>query len=167
MKLVDVASLSTRVTNVSGRNAKIGLLADVLRRLEGPEIEIGVAWLSGHLRQGRIGLGPAVVRRAWKAAAAAPEPSLEVVEVDETFSRIEATTGSGSAARRAALLAELLGRTTREEADFLARLVLGELRQGALAGLMEEAVARAIGVPGAEVRRAAMLAGDLEAVARA
>jgi len=167
MRLAEIASLSTRVTAASSRNAKIAMLAEVLGRLEGAEIEVGVAWLSGHLRQGRIGLGPAVVRGAWKGATVADEPTLTVLEVDETFARLEGTSGAGSAARRGALLADLLGRATREEADFLARLVLGELRQGALVGIMEEAVARAVGVPGAEVRRAAMLAGDLEAVARA
>jgi len=167
MLLADLATLSGRIAGTSGRNAKLGLLAEVLRRLEGAEIEIGVAWLSGHLRQGRIGLGPAQVRAAWKQHTPAVEPTLTVLETDETFTRIEATTGAGSTARRGELLGGLLARATSDEAEFLAKLVLGELRQGALAGLMEEAVARAIGVPGAELRRAVMLAGDLEAVARA
>ena len=166
MLLVDLATLSARVAAASARTVKIGLLADTLSRLAGAEIGVGVAWLSGHLRQGRIGLGPALVRAAWKTAAAA-EATLTVLEVDETFARIEETTGAGSTARRGGMLSALLSRATREEADFLARLVLGELRQGALAGLMEEAVARATGLPAVEVRRAAMLAGDLEAVARA
>ena len=74
---------------------------------------------------------------------------------------IQLTTGSGSAAARRGLLEGLLGRATKREADFVRRLLTGELRQGALAGLMIDAVAKAAGVPPALARRALMLSGDL------
>src|SRR5205823_4697577 len=92
----------------------------------------------------------------------------DVAEVDAAFDRIAAAAGRGSASPgRAELLRQLLGRATRDEQDFLSRLLFGELRQGALEGVLVEAVARAGGVDAARVRRAAMLAGDLAPVAQA
>src|ERR687895_285969 len=76
-----------------------------------------------------------------------------------TASREVAATASRS--RKVAILAELLGRATEQEADFVKRLFTGELRQGALAGLMVDAIAKAAGVSGEIARRALMLSGDL------
>src|SRR3954469_1807544 len=129
----------------------------------GPEeIELGVAYLSGELRQRQIGVGWASLRDRPPAAA---EASLTLVDVDAGCERIGAATGAGSQAARRAALAELFGRATEPEQQFLVRLLLGDLRQGALAGVMTEAVARAAGVPLKTVRRALMLRADLGAVA--
>jgi DNA ligase 1 len=84
-----------------------------------------------------------------------------ITELDRTITAVQGTTGSGSAAARKRVLGELLSRTTEQEADFVKRLFTGELRQGALAGLMVDAIARAAGVPGPLARRALMLSGDL------
>jgi DNA ligase-1 len=166
MRLADLVTTSRTVTETRSRSAKTAALADLLRRLGPEEVDPAVAWLSGHLRQGRIGLGPAAVRDA-SPGTAAPEPALTVGEVDAAFDRIAGTSGPGSTAERARLLSGLLARATAEEQAFLVRLIFGELRQGALAGLMAEALAAAAGVPADEVRRALMLAGKLPAVARA
>ena len=169
MRLADLVATSLRVTETRSRLEKTAALGDLLRRLgaEGEEeIDIAVAFLSGHLRQGRIGLGGAAVRNAQPESAAA-EPSLTLGEVDAAFERIAATTGSGSTAERSRLLSGLLARGTRDEQDFLVRLIYGELRQGALAGLMAEALAVAAEVPADEVRRALMLAGELPSVVKA
>jgi ATP-dependent DNA ligase I len=166
MRLADLVATSQAVGETRSRSAKIAALADLLRRLGPDEIDIAAAWLSGHLRQGRIGLGPAAVRGASLEAPAA-EPSLSLVEVDTTFDRIAGVSGSGSTAERAGLLSGLFAWATAEEQSFLARLIFGELRQGALAGIMADALASAAEVPAEEVRRALMLAGELPAVARA
>jgi DNA ligase-1 len=166
MRLADLAATSRRVAETRSRSEKIGALADLLKRLAPEEIDIAVAFLSGHLRQGRIGLGGAAVRNSMPGTAA-PEPSLTLGEVDATFESIAGVTGAGSTAARARLLSDLVSRGTREEQDFLVRLIFGELRQGALAGLMAEALAMAAEVPADEVRRALMLAGELPSVARA
>ena len=166
MRLADLVTASRRVSETRSRLEKISVLGDLLRRLAPEEIDIAVAFLSGHLRQGRIGLGGAALRSASPETAAA-EPSLTLGEVDASFERIAGTTGSGSTAERGRLLSGLLSRATREEQDFLVRLIFGELRQGALAGLMAEALAAAAEVPADEVRRALMLAGELPEVARA
>ena len=113
-----------------------------------------------------MGLGPTTIWQA-KTTTAADQPTLTLVEVDETFTRIAAAKGSGSAAERSRLLRELLHRATRDEQDFLVRLLTGELRQGALEGILLEAVARATNVPAAAVRRATMMAGALAPVAHA
>jgi DNA ligase-1 len=166
MRLADLVTTSLRVAETRSRSEKTGALADLLRRLSPDEIDVAVVWLSGNLRQGRIGLGGAAVRDS-RPGTAAGEPSLTLGEVDATFERIASTTGAGSTAARVEMLRELLARATREEQDFLVRLIYGELRQGALAGLMADALAMAAGLPAADVRRALMLAGELTAVARA
>ncbi|MEA2602481.1 MAG: ligase 1 [Acidobacteriota bacterium] len=166
MRLADLVATSRRVAETRSRSEKTGALADLLRRLSPEEIDVAVAWLSGNLRQGRIGLGGAAVRDARPGTAAA-EPSLTLGEVDSTFERIAATTGAGSTAARVGMLGNLLARATGEEQDFLIRLIYGELRQGALAGLMADALAAATELPAGDVRRALMLAGELPAVAKA
>jgi DNA ligase-1 len=165
--LADLVAASARVGATRARSEKTAHLAALLRRLEPREVEVAVAFLSGRLRQGRIGLGWAALREARAAARPADSPALQLLEVDAVFDRVAAVSGRGSAGERARLLGELFSRATGEEQDFLVRLVLGELRQGALAGLMEEALAQAADVPAAEVRRALLLAGDLQAVAKA
>jgi DNA ligase-1 len=166
MRIADLAATSAALAATSKRTEKTERLAALLRTLTPDEIVPAVALLSGALRQGRIGLGPALVRAATSQAQAA-EPTLNVLDVDRAFDRLAAMTGAGSAGARREALGELMRAAMAAEADWLARVLLGEVRQGALAGLMEEAVARAATLPPAEIRRAAMLGGDLGAVARA
>jgi DNA ligase 1 len=166
MLLHELVEVSRRVTQTSSRLRKIEELSELLRRLEPTEIEVGVAYLSGELRQGRIGIGPAALRTAL-GARPAPAPALALLEVDRAFREMAGDTGSGSQQRRSTHLAALFGRATEEEQEFLVRLITGELRQGALQGLLAEALARASGLGRAEVRRALMNAGDLGPVAKA
>src|SRR5436309_12543330 len=142
MRLADLVITSRRVSETRSRLEKIAELSDLLRRLGSQEIDIAVAFLSGHLRQGRIGLGGAAIRSAMPGTAAA-EPSLTLGEVDASFDRIANTTGSGSTAERGRLLSGLLARATREAQDSLVRPPLGAPRQGALAALTAEAPAAA------------------------
>ncbi len=164
MLLAALAAVSRRVGELSSRNAKIAQIAGLLRRLAPHELEIGASWLSGTTRQGRSGIGYALIRDARPAAFAA-RPSLTLTEVDAALARIAVTRGPGSAKARLDLLAGLFSRATQGEYDFLTRLLLGELRQGALEGLMIEAVAAAAGVPTTAVRRAAMVGGGVALVA--
>jgi DNA ligase-1 len=163
--LAHLVAVSRAVGATRARSEKIARLAEFLRRLETGEVATALAWLSGRLRQRRVGLGPAALREA--RAAPAPVPALALREADAVFERIAAAGGRGSAAERARLLAELFARATAPEQELLARLVVGELRQGALEGILLEAVARAAEVPAAELRRAVMLAGDLAEVGSA
>ena len=166
MQLYDIVTTSRSVRETRARSDKIRHLAACLRRLEPDEIETAVALLSGEPRQGRIGLGPATLHAAMPPDAA-PAPELTLAEVDTTLGRIAQTSGAGSAAGRARLVGELFARATRDEQDFLLRALLGELRQGAVEGLMAEAVAQAAELPIGEIRRALMVSGDLRAVAMA
>jgi DNA ligase-1 len=166
MELTDLVLTSRRVGEVAGRLAKIEQLAACLRRAGREETDIAVAWLSGEPRQGRIGVGYAALRKVM-AEAAAPSPRLTLVEVDAALDRAQQPRGAGAAADRLRVLRQLFAQATREEQEFLARLLLGELRQGALEGLMIEAVARAAEIPVADIRRAVMLTGTLAPVARA
>ena len=150
----------------SSKLTKIGLLADLLRRLAPEEIEIAIGFLSGEARQGRIGIGGATI---WTAKDVAPfdAPVLTLHDVDDAFTQLATVKGSGSAVVRQQRLRDLLGRATRAEQDFITRLLFGELRQGALEGILVEAVAKASGIGGAAIRRAVMMAGALAPVARA
>jgi ATP-dependent DNA ligase I len=157
--LAEVVTASRNVGGTSSRSGKIAILAELLRRLEPSEVAIAVGLLSGVPRQGRVGIGYASVFGIEQQPAA--EPSLTVVDLDLAIGELQATTGTGSGRRRRRLLEELLGRATGDEAAFVKRLFTGELRQGALAGLMADAIAKAAGVPAELVRRALMLSGDL------
>ena len=167
MKLLDLARASAEVARTPARLEKVARLAEALRALLPEERRTGASWLAGDLPQGRIGLGPAVLHAALQGVPPATSPSLEVSDVDAALAAVGAARGSGSGGERRRLLEALIARATEEERDFLARLVLGELRQGALEGVLVDAVARASGAPGAEVRRAAMMAGSLADVAAA
>ncbi|WP_437575373.1 ATP-dependent DNA ligase [Sorangium sp. So ce887] len=167
MLVSDLVATSDRVAATSSRLEKIGALAGLLRRLSPEEVQIGVDWLAGRLRQGRIGFGPSLVTEARRAGPSATEPTLTLGEADAVFSEIARISGPGSAGQRRAALGGLLARATELERDFFARLLVGELRQGALEAVMIEAVARAAGLPPASLRRAVMLAGDAAEVAKA
>jgi ATP-dependent DNA ligase I len=162
--LAELAEVSRAVAATRARLAKIEALAAALRAATPDEAPIAVAYLSGELPQRQIGVGWAALRQAPPPAAG---PSLTLTDVDEAFTAIGALAGKGSAASRKALVGELLAAATKDEQYFLVRLLSGELRQGALDGVMTEAVARAAAVPVAQVRRAVMLRGSLPAVAEA
>jgi ATP-dependent DNA ligase I len=179
--LSDLVRTSEAVSLASGRRVKIDEIAGLLRRAAPEEIPVAVAFLSGELRQRQIGVGYAALGGLLRpggrepagdapdggpAADPGPRP-LTVAETDSVFAAIGATTGAGSQAGRRRLLGTLFARATPAEQSFLTRLLAGELHQGALEGVMTEAVARAAGVDAAEVRRALMLGGSLPAVAEA
>ncbi len=166
MLLADVAATSRQVGDISARRTKVALIAELLNRAKADptQVAIVVSWLSGELPQRQIGVGWAALR---SLPPAATHPSLEVKSVDAIFSEIGAIAGKGSQARRTKRVTGLFAAATEAEQTFLRRLLSGELRQGALTGVMADAVAAATGIPLAAVRRAAMLAGDLPAVAAA
>jgi DNA ligase-1 len=166
MRLMELVSTSRSVAESSGRLQKIDHLASLLKQVPPDELEIAIAFLSGSARQGAIGAGRVLIMEA-RDVASSDSPTLSLADVDQAFARIAAASGPGSAAAKAGALRDLLSRAVPAEQEFLVKLVFGELRQGALEGVLVEAVARASGIAAARVRRAAMLAGDLAPVARA
>jgi DNA ligase 1 len=161
--LADLVATSATLSATSSRKAKVAALADLLRALAPDEIAVAVAFLTGVPRQGRIGVGWARVGALQGRAAS---PSVSIGDLDDALTRLEACVGAGSEARRGEIIDELGDATTDAEAAFVRALLTGELRQGALAGLMTDAIAAAADVPAALVRRAAMLSGDLPDTAR-
>jgi DNA ligase 1 len=162
MLLSDLVAVSKAVSETRARSVKIELLAETLRRLTSDEAPVAVSFLTGKPRQDRLGVGWATVYGV--DSAAADDPSLEVLGVDGVLEELAATSGSGSKQRRETLLDELFSAATPEEQKFLQGLILRNLRQGALEGVMADAVAVALGVEADRVRRAAMLEGDLVSV---
>ena len=160
MRLQELVDVSNGVAQLRGRLEKTAKLADLLKRLEPREIGIGVTYLCGSLPQGRMGVGWSTVAQA-RSTAPSPIPSLELTDVESVFGQISAATGAGSSKRRATLLTDLFQRATAEEQEFLVRLLSGDLRQGALEGVLTEAVAKAGGADPELVRHAAMMCGDL------
>jgi DNA ligase-1 len=168
VQLLDVATASAEVGATSARLAKIARIAELLSRAgtkaDPRLVAVVVSWLSGELPQRQIGVGWASLRSLPPPAV---EPSLTVLGVDAAFTEIGRVSGKGSQARRAELVSGLFAAATEDEQTFLRRLLGGELRQGALVGVMADAVAKAAEIPAAAVRRAAMLGGALPAVAAA
>ena len=165
MLLTDLVAASHAVAATRSRTAKVAALADCVRRLQAGERRTGISYLSGALPEGRIGIGSAALRNTEVPAAAAASLTLQQVAAD--IAELESTGGPGSASRRAEILRRLLARATGAEQEFLRRLLIGELRQGALEGIMADAVAAAAEVDAAEVRRAVMVSGSLAAVGAA
>jgi DNA ligase 1 len=164
MLLATLVDTSQYVGENPSRRAKVARIAEFLRALAPDEIDIGVSYLAGVIRQGRSGIGYALIRES-QPASNVESPELTLIEVDTTLDAIARASGAGSIAERTRLLSDLFGRAMRREQEFLVRLLLGELRQGALEGLMIEAVAAASGVSAEIVRRAAMIAGGIANVA--
>ena len=162
MLLALIATTSADVAATSSRLAKVERIAECLRAAAPEEVAVAVAYLSGELPQGTVGVGWAALRDQPDAADRA---TLELLEVNGAVSRLQSIAGKGSQAARREELAALFARATEPEQRLLVGLFLGELRQGALEGVMADAVAKAARVPAPDVRRAAMLAGDLPAVA--
>ena len=161
--IAELVRTSESVASTRARSAKVAALAGLLRRLAPDEIEVAVAFLARQPRQGKTGVGWATLRAVDPPPAS--EPSIEVLELDAALTALTSQSGPGSTSARQVLLGELLGRATAVEADLIRRLLLGELRQGALEGVMLDAVSRAAGTALSQVRRAVMLAGDLPRVA--
>ncbi|MBM9508147.1 ATP-dependent DNA ligase [Actinacidiphila acididurans] len=164
MLFADVARVSREVARTSARSRKTVLLADFFRATEPDDVLIAIAYLAGRLPQGRLGVGWAALRDRAEPAAV---PALTVREVDAALTAVAEVSGTGSQAGRRALLQDLFGRATADEQHYLLGLLTGEVRQGALDAAAVEGLAAATGAQPAHVRRAVMLAGALEPVARA
>jgi DNA ligase-1 len=164
MRFIDVVNASNDVAAASGRLAKISRFAELLRMPSANEIPAVVSMLSGTLRQGRTGIGYDAIVAA-STAAPADAPMLTVDEVDAAFDTLASLGGTGVARTRAGHLTSLFARATHEEQDFLRRLLTGGLRQGALEGVVLEAVAKSANVSPARLRRAVLMSGSLAAAA--
>ncbi|MBV8993665.1 MAG: ATP-dependent DNA ligase, partial [Pseudonocardiales bacterium] len=165
MLFAEIVAASAAVGGTRSRRTKVEILAAALRVLAPAEVEPAVGWLAGEPRQGRLGIG-------WRTLAAVASPACEgprltIDRVDAALDALAGCAGTGSAAHRATLLAELFGAATTDEQHFLRRLLIGELRQGALEGVLTEAVGVAAAVPAEQVRRAMMVSGRLPVTARA
>ncbi|MGY1623832.1 ATP-dependent DNA ligase [Geodermatophilus sp. SYSU D00965] len=165
MLFADVVAVSAAVAATRSRTAKAAAIADLLRRAHADDVAPVTAWLAGEPLQGRLGVGWRTLSR--QAHDPAPQASLTVGAVDGALTELAATSGPGSAARREAALAGLFGAATDDEQRFLVRLLTGELRQGALEGVVLDAVGAAADVPAGDVRRAFMLSGSLPTTATA
>jgi DNA ligase-1 len=163
MRVAELASTSELLAKTSKRNDKLKTIAEVIAHADASDRGLVALYLSGSITQDKLGVGYAQLG-SLREEAAAEHASLEVLELDRLLTEIAGVRGAGSAGRRLELLRSLMGRATRSEQQFIARLVLGELRQGALESLVLDAVADAARVPRASVRRAQMLISDLRHV---
>ena len=163
MDLSRLVETSAAVAATRSRLAKVAHLRDLLKGATGPDIGLVTHYLSGELPQGRIGVGPALIRKVLPVPAATTS-GLTLADLNAAFDTVAAISGSGANARRHAELEALLARAVGEEQQFIVRLLVGEIRQGALEGVMVEAVAAAADLPAVTVRRALMISGSLPEV---
>lgn len=164
--LADIVAASRDVAATRSRLKKIARFAEVLRGISGEELSATVGFLCGELRQGRLGLGPRTLLAMRKEPAGEPS-QVSVLELDSVFQALEDLSGKGVASERERLLSALFARLDGEERDFVVRLILGELRQGALESIVLDALAQAASVPAEAVRKAMLFAGNAADVAAA
>ncbi|MBB4984089.1 MULTISPECIES: ATP-dependent DNA ligase [Streptomyces] len=168
MLLARVAEVSREVAAASARSRKIALLAELFAEAGSDESPLVIAYLSGRLPQGRIGVGWSILKDVIPPAVPpADRPALTLGQVDETMAELAAVSGAGVRAERTRLVHQLISAATLDEQELLVRLLAGEVRQGALDAVALEGVARAAGVPASDLRRAVMLEGSLPPVAQA
>jgi DNA ligase 1 len=167
LQLAQLANTWARMRTTRSRKQKTGMLVELLTPLNDRDLGLAVAWLTGKLQQGKIGVGFAAAYGAVKKARPAESPSLATAQVEALFDEVQVMEGAGSQAARDAALVGLFERATELEQGFLVGLLTGELRQGSLAGLMVEGIAKTMDIPKPAVQRAAMLSGDLRTVALA
>ncbi len=165
MLLATLVEASDRIAGTTKRLQKTEILSDFFRKLASEEVEIAVSFLSGNVRQGRIGIGYSALRSA--SVSPVSDPVLSIIEVDRSLGELASVAGPGAESRRREVLAGLLLRATEQEQHFIRRLLIGELRQGALESLVLDALAKACDIPADRIRRAAMTGGGGAAIARA
>ncbi|NKE69562.1 ATP-dependent DNA ligase [Candidatus Manganitrophus noduliformans] len=168
MQLKHLVQLTARLRETARKNEKIRLIADFLKQTADHETALSALYLTGTLPQGKIGVGWRMIQAALSEGKASPLSllSLSLQDVDDHFAQIAAAEGSGSAGRKVALLGQLFQRGDPEVRRFLSQLIMGELRQGALEGLVLEAIAKGAGLATGEVRQAMMFSGNVGEVAR-
>jgi DNA ligase-1 len=161
MRLAGLAETSEALRATSARKAKTELLSELLGQLAPAEIVPAIGFLLATPRQGAIGVGWATVARL-DASDEEPSPyEPDIRGFDALLSDVMVTVGSGSEAARGAKISRFLANCDDAEEAFVRRVLVGDARQGALAGVMTDAVAKASGVKLAAMRRAVMLRGDL------
>jgi len=165
MELARLVEVVSRVRATTRKTEKVGLLADFLRQTHDKETELAALYLSGSLPQGKIGVGWRMTEEAMPQRSVGGGP-LTLLEVDQTFESIAVQRGSGSSGRKSQALRGLFERAGEEEREFVVRLLMGEVRQGALEGLILDAIAKASSLPQSAVRQAMMFSGNLGEVAR-
>jgi DNA ligase 1 len=165
MELERLVRLVAQIRATTKKSEKVSMMATFLNQTHGRETELAALYLSGSLPQGRIGVGWRLIEQAVPTAVE-PGPGLLLADVDHVFIAIAKDTGPGSTQRKIDALRTLFQRTDPEGRRFLGELLMGELRQGALEGLVLEAIAKATGISGTIVRQAMMFSGNLGAVAR-
>ena len=164
LKLAEVVATSRDVAATRSRKQKTARLAQLLGLLTPQEVRAAVGFLGGEVRQGKLGVGYRTLQQLQRAEVPA-EPQVSVLELDAALDELKALAGKGSAKRRDALLQQLFARLTSDERDFVARLMVGELRQGALEALVVEALGQATGIAADLLRRAMLFTGDATEVA--
>lgn len=166
LPLITLAETSLSVGATSKRNEKVRLLRAVLERTRPDELAFVAPMMAGQIRYGRVGLGYRSVANVLDATAAASSPSLLAADVDTCLSAVKAMSGKGSAGARLGALSALMAQAVPAEQHYIAQLVWGEMRQGALEGVVVAAVAKASKSKVGAVRRALMFSGDLGEVAQ-
>lgn len=164
LKLWEIVAASSDVASTRSRKQKTERIASLLSRLEPDEVRPAVGFLCGELRQGKLGVGYRTLQQLRKTPSTA-EPNMSALELDAVFQELSQLAGKGSAKRQSALLGDTFARLTEEERDFVSRLMVGELRQGALEALVVEALGAATKIPAPALRRAMLFAGDATEVA--
>ena len=168
----EFANACRRIEATSKRKEKVEVLANFLRSLHPHEVIPAVTFFTGHAFPGAdervLDIGGQTI---WKMDRKSNQSTLvsrpaTLLDVYETFDRVANATGSGSRQRKETLVETLLGRLGASDTEYLLRIIFGEMRIGAVEGVMLDAIAAASGIQLDDVRRAYMLLGDLGRVAK-
>ncbi|MEM9385272.1 MAG: ATP-dependent DNA ligase [Pseudomonadota bacterium] len=167
MSFAELVAVSAALSDTRSRKRKTALVAELLAPVDECDAFLAACYLTGTLPQGRIGIGYRTVQAHLTSVDGPPTAStLTLAQLDQTLDALANLRGAGSQAARGEALSALGAQLSSAERDYLARLFVGEVRHGALEGVLADAIAQAYQLELTLVRRAAMLGGDLPSVAR-
>ena len=169
----EFANVCQSLEATTKRTLKVELLAKFLSSLSREEIVPTISFFTGHPFTGSDKRVLDISGRTlWKINHLSSRQStlasnaVSVSDVFHVFERVTGVSGPGSRVKKELLIGSLLNRMSDVEAEYLARIIFGEMRIGAVEGIILESIANASSVSLEEIRRAYLLLGDISLVGK-
>lgn len=161
MLLREIVEYHKKIKHTTSKNAKVGILADLIKKIPDDELSIGIGLISANIPVGKIGIGWATIRRVIRSKTKSGSQSISLVDLKNLLDKLSEVSGKGSQAEKHRVLSMIYQDLAEDEVFFLSNALLGEIRQGAGEKLILSAIGGAYGVPESELKRAYLYGMDI------
>ncbi|HEX4921361.1 MAG TPA: hypothetical protein VFV92_11550, partial [Candidatus Bathyarchaeia archaeon] len=157
---IELAQLCQSVEATSKRTEKTELISSFLRKISIDEVQPTALFLAGRAFPESdprvLEVSYATISEVGKnlGQKRLMDHPLTILEVFRTLGRIAETSGSRSRDKKTSLLQTLFTQASTVEAEYLVRMMLGEMRIGAVEGVLLDAISSASRVNKELIRRA-------------